>query len=650
MRMELQRMAISNFKGIRHFEIDFDQKRTAISGANGTGKTSIADAFSWCLFNKDSQGNAPGTASFREKPLDDDGNEIHNLDTTVELFCTLDGQRFDLKRTQRENWVKKRGSADQTFQGNVSTYWINGVETQLQEFKKRVGEIANEDGFRLVGVLSAFNALEWKKRRQQLLAMSEVDVDGELLSRDEYRPVADALAEQNVSVDDLRKATADKIKNAKSEAKLLPVRIDEARKSLPTFKPREVHDAEYIITDSKKDIEKIDAEIAATKANMAELNSEAEILALQRNVLIMQQGMREELVNEKRKVQGEVASASMKVRDLSGALDSAKHELKDFEERIELMDRDLVEMRKQYKGVKNETCSVDETCPTCHQPMPQEMLDQIREDFDRKKNERAESIRERGKALGAKLEGLKEKHTETEGKIEVLNAQKDEASAEREAALDRLNHFPLAPDFDGNPDIVKAKARIEELRAETKKTPDEHIRGLEERKRDLNGIIERNMQVLIRRDAGLETEKRIKAYEARQAELGDQITQMEALLILLERFVQDRCSALEESINAMFPTVRWKLFDTQINGGIVDTCECMIPCDSGLVDYSAANTAAQINADIEIVNVLSQHYGVQVPLFVDNSERVNSLARTDSQIITLAVSTDHELTIKNEEE
>ena len=650
MRMELQKMTISNFKGIRHFEIDFDQKRTAISGANGTGKTSIADAFSWCLFNKDSQGNAPGTASFREKPLDDDGNEIHNLDTTVELFCTLDGQRFDLKRTQRENWVKKRGSADQTFQGNVSTYWINGVETQLQEFKKRVGEIANEDGFRLVGVLSAFNALEWKKRRQQLLAMSEVDVDGELLSRDEYRPVADALAEQNVSVDDLRKVTADKIKNAKSEAKLLPVRIDEARKSLPVFKPREVHDAEYIIADSKKDIEKIDAEIAATKANMAELNNEAEILALRKNVLTMQQGMKEELLNEKRKVQGEVDSASRKARDLSSSLAAARHEMDDLKERVEEKNRDVEEMRERYREAQSETCSVDETCPTCHQPMPQEMLDQIRDEFARRKLEKVRVIKERGHALRAKLDELKEKQTEAAGRIEVLEAEIKGALEERDAVTERLNKFPLAPDFDSNPEIVKAKARIEELSAETKKTPDEHILGLEERKRDLNGIIERNMQVLIRRDAGLETEKRIKAYEARQAELGDQITQMEALLILLERFVQDRCSALEESINAMFPTVRWKLFDTQINGGIVDTCECMIPCDSGLVDYSAANTAAQINADIEIVNVLSQHYGVQVPLFVDNSERVNSLARTDSQIITLAVSTDHELTIKNEEE
>ena len=70
--------------------------------------------------------------------------------------------------------------------------------------------------------------------------------------------------------------------------------------------------------------------------------------------------------------------------------------------------------------------------------------------------------------------------------------------------------------------------------------------------------------------------------------------------------MQERCTALEENINGKFPTVRWKLFDRQINGGIIDTCVCMIPCESGLVSYECANTAAQVNADIEIVNVLSK--------------------------------------------
>ena len=171
MRMTLQEMRIANFKGIRSLTVTFGSDSTAISGMNGTGKSSIADAFSWVLWNKDSHGNAPGSDNFHEKPLDEHGNEIHNLDTTVELLCTLDGQRFDLKRTQRENWVKKRGAAAPTLQGNVSTYWINGVETKLQDFRQRIASISSEDVFKLIGSLSAFNRLEWKKRREQLLAI-----------------------------------------------------------------------------------------------------------------------------------------------------------------------------------------------------------------------------------------------------------------------------------------------------------------------------------------------------------------------------------------------------------------------------------------------------------------------------------------------
>ena len=113
-----------------------------------------------------------------------------------------------------------------------------------------------------------------------------------------------------------------------------------------------------------------------------------------------------------------------------------------------------------------------------------------------------------------------------------------------------------------------------------------------------------------------------------------------------EQFIADRCGALESSINGHFPTVRWKLFDVQINGGIVDVCTCMIDCDGALVPYNSANTASQINADIEIVNVLSERYGIRVPLFVDNSERVVSITATDSQLITLAVSMDEELKVE----
>ena len=160
MKLKIERMRIENFKGCSSMEIDLSA-HTRLFGMNGIGKTTIADAFSWCLWNKDSHGNAPGSDAFRDKPLDEDGKEVHNLDTTVELICRLDGQPFDLRRTQRENWFKKRGYADAVYQGNASTYWINGVETKLADFKARISQIASEDLFRLIASLSAFNALVW---------------------------------------------------------------------------------------------------------------------------------------------------------------------------------------------------------------------------------------------------------------------------------------------------------------------------------------------------------------------------------------------------------------------------------------------------------------------------------------------------------
>ena len=238
MRMTLEKIKISNFKGIRKLEIDFGSV-TRISGMNGTGKTTIPDAFCWVLWNKDSRGNAPGSYDFHEKPLNEDGEEIHNLDTTVELDCRLDGQRFNIKRTQRENWVQKRGSADAVFQGNTSTYWINDVETKLSDFKARISQIASEEIFRLIGSLSAFNALDWKKRREQLIALSDVDVDAMLLQQEQYRPLADECGQRGIEVDNLRKVLSDQRKRTNDELKMIPIRIDEARKAMPEFRPNE---------------------------------------------------------------------------------------------------------------------------------------------------------------------------------------------------------------------------------------------------------------------------------------------------------------------------------------------------------------------------------------------------------------------------
>lgn len=652
MRMSLEKMVIENFKGTRKLTIDFSEE-THIFGMNGTGKTTIPDAFSWVLFNKDSSGNAPGSDNFREKPLDAEGHEIHNLDTTVELVCKLDGQRLDLKRTQRENWVKKRGSTNPTFQGNVSTYWINDVETKLSDFKARIAEIAPEEIFRLIGTLAAFNAQDWKKRREQLIALTGGDVDSQLLARDKYRPIADECGQRNVGIEDLKKILMDQRKRTGNELSMIPIRIDEAKKALPEFKKDEIETAEYMLKDTAKDIERLDNLIAVAKANSGRAKHTAEIAAMENELAtiirqITSNWTEGRQILEKQKAEAEADMKRAKDRD-----GEEKTRLELLKKRRDSIQQQTSDLRIKYEAIRDEEFVwVDgvRTCPTCGQEIPEAMVAQKKAEaldaFKAEKVEKLKTITETGLHNKAELKQLEETintliadNTQTEAKMLETAARIAELQKQ-------IQDFATAPDYDGNLRVTELRKQIAELKEQDSRVAPEDTTGYESQRARLLEKQEEKRAILARRDAGKETEKRIEALEEEHQKVGAQLAELERLIALVEKFITERCAALEEGINAFFPTVRWKLFETQINGGIADVCNCMIPCESGLVAYNSANTAAQVNADVEIINVLSKHYGVYIPLFIDGAESVNKIAHTDSQLITLSVSTDSELKVK----
>lgn len=645
MRMIIERLTLDNFKGCRHLDIDFDAKYTAIRGANGTGKTTIADAFTWLLFNKNSHGDAPGSDNFREKPLDENGNEIHNLDTTVEIKCTLDGQRFDLKRTQSENWVKKRGNAEATFQGNVSTYWINGVETKLSDFKQRIAAIADEEVFRLVGSLSAFNGLEWKKRRAQLLTLSGEDVDGNLLARDEYRPLADECGQRNVTPDELRKVLNDQKKRLNDELKMLPVRIDEAKKGGPALTAQQIKDAEYMLHEAREDMARVDEAIATIKAGGSTGPTQQQKLALEQEIVSIKRRLWDELNSDSKIVKAEADAASEALRRLTLEIQRAKTYEATYQEKADRAARRCEELRAKFVEVRAKTFDASATiCPTCGQQMPEAMIQQAKAKFDAGRRMDMESIKRDGLEAKLIMEQAQADHDKQAAELAELEDRVKAAQEAHTAAMQKVKDLPASPDFDGDSRLVELEAQRNAMNDEGAGN-NAQLQDFERRKRDLQDKITRSQETLAQHAVAVANEKRVREYEARQQEVGAQLTETEQLMILLERFVQDRCSALEDGINSRFPTVRWKLFDRQINGGIIDCCECLVPCGDSLVCYSSANTASQLNADIEIVNVLSEYYDIEVPLFVDNCERINYLAPTDTQLITLAVSTDDELTI-----
>jgi len=644
MRMTIERMLISNFKGTRELVLEFGET-TRIRGMNGTGKSTIPDAFMWVLFNKDSHGNAPGSDNFREKPLDEDGKEVHNLDTTVELYCKLDGQPFNLRRTQREKWVKKRGNAEAVFQGNESTYWINEVETKLSDFKARIAMITSEEVFRLIASLSAFNQIEWKKRRQQLLEMSGTDVDGELLLRPEYRPIADEAGQRNIAVDDLRKVLTDQRKRMNDELRMIPVRIDEAKRAMPEVDPQKIRDAEYIVKDSEEDIERISGYIAAAREQGGAGANRQQLLALETELVSLKRQAVDAHAAYKRLLQTEADAASTVFRSASARLAQAKQDYEVCHSQFVQAEAFRNSLRQSFTERRDEVIQVGSVCPTCGQELPESEVEAARAKANEAKKADLAAIKQRGVKAAEEVEALSAKAATLAADVEALKTEVDIAMKERDEAYARLQSLPDV-DYSASPRIMEVEQQLAELKQEFKTSPDEKIRGYEDRKKELQAIVTRNRLVLAQRDAAEKSAERIRELTASQQELGARIAEVENLIVLVEKFVQDRCGALEASINAQFPTVRWKLFDIQINGGIVDVCTCMIPCGDRLVAYECANTAAQVNADIEIINVLSRHYDLQLPLFVDNSERVNALAPTESQLITLSVSTDEKLKVE----
>ena len=222
-----------------------------------------------------------------------------------------------------------------------------------------------------------------------------------------------------------------------------------------------------------------------------------------------------------------------------------------------------------------------------------------------------------------------------------------EAKAAADAAEQELAAFPATVDFEGDSQLAKMDERLSELKSsQSPDSQDEKLKQLEIRKNGLQERIDRSRAIIATRDQADQIDKRIAELEAMQTELGQRRADTEVMLYDVERFIAARCELLEDSINDRFPTIRWKLFDRQINGALVDCCECMIPSDGALVSYAGTNTAASVNADIEIIGVLSKYYGVTAPVFVDNAERINYIAKPAGQLITLSVSGDNALRVE----
>nr|DAR79017.1 MAG TPA: chromosome partition protein [Caudoviricetes sp.] len=674
MRIILKSLHIENFKGIKSLEVNFSNK-TSIKGQNAAGKTTIFDAFTWLLFNK----NSVGEEKFNIRPLDKDGNRIDNVEIKVVGVLDVEGKEVMLSKVQKQNWVKKRGTDTVTLQGNPNSYEIDGYPKSEADFKAYVSELSqSEDMFKLLTNPQYFSSLKWKDQRDILMKLVSETSDVELAKTDgKYAPLINEL-EKAPSTDDIRAKFSKALTEWKKKQAEIPVRIDEAEKSKVDV---DVAEQELLKNDLERKIKEIELQIKSSSKVVDDL--EQQKFELQFEINDCKRKANESLIKERRSLDDRKDEVTIKFNDLHKQIAKLESEIVEKKKRIPTLESEKAELGKQYMSEKEK--AFDETpylfdefkwkfdesttvCSLCGQRLPEDKIEQLKTDFEEKKAkakedaaERLKTIREsfnnqkvaelnRIASLGtdkkSEIEIMKSDIEDAEKKLPELREQETEQMKIKNECIKKLSELPEEADLSTNEDYkslmkkdTDLQSQIDSARANSIDTSE-----LESKKLELEAALEDAKTIIAQAAKNVEVDERIAELQAEKKEIGQKVADQEQMLYLLEEFIRFKLNKVSESINSHFKTVNFKLFEMQLNGGMKDCCECTV---NG-VPYSTLNSGHRIVAGLDIIHSLSELYGVSVPIFVDNAESLNefNVPDMDAQLILLSVSEDKQLKVE----
>lgn len=648
MIIKLIGLEMHNFKGIRELSVKFG-KVTDIKGENGIGKSTIMESFMWLLFDKDSKDRK----NFEIKTIDKQGNVLHGLEHKVTGILEVDGIEIVLSKIYKEKWTKKRGMATKEFTGHETLYSINEVPVKKKEYEDKVKEILDEKIFRLVTNPTYFANLKWQDQREIVQEIIGSIDDEAVINYNQ--DLAELKGKYSDSVDNYRVRTKATIKKLNDQIKQIPFRIDECNNNI-------VNEDFSALEVQKNNLEK---EITAIDEQLEDSSKGNEILIQHKQKLFnLKQEYQEKLnraklseVEPKNILEKELQEARYTVKDLNYKINDKERDKRSLEDSVKRYKNyisskkdELESLREKFKQIDSEVFALnpfDKICPTCKRELENadEKIQVLEETFNLEKSKKKTTINKQGLGLKEEISDINKKVTidtntiiELTNTIDELNNKKLMAEQEVIRIEEETNNFVVyeEPNFEGKgileSDIENLEQKINSFKI------DDNLE-LKTKKRILQADLIQVNKVLAKQENNINLKDRIKALEREERELSNKVAEYEGQLFLCEEFVRTKVELSEGLINKKFDTLKFKLFNELINGGLDETCEILIDG----VPYSNANTASQINPGLEVINTLSNYYNVTAPIFIDNREAVNDITSTENQIINLIVSKDNEL-------
>ena len=650
----LKSLALVNFKGVRDFSIAFNDGITTVCGDNGTGKTTLYDAYLWLLFGKDSTGRSDGANGFNVKATGEDGKPIYRLEHSVTAVLEVDGKEIKLQRSLVEKWQKVNGTTDEVMKDETQ-YFINDVRTGTKkEYQAEISEIIPEDVFRMITNPYYFTSLSAETQKDMLLEMVGNIDDEEVAATD---PDFLALLDQinGTSLAKWAREIAAKKKACNDALATIPASIETAQKLMPESEEWAV--LEKQLKEVQDRVKEIDAQIADKSA----LNDEA----YKRKMALMKQqaDKRIKLQDRENTIRMETNAAHNKAlsdiqqmeNELSinqKNLDSYRNDKMNVDGKIDELNDKLVEMREQFKAVAKEQFPEPSgdvlVCPTCGEPYKGENLEnaiaKLRGNFEQSKSKRQKDIQTKGKQYKAEYDKAVEQQTKLTGLIAKLE---DDALEIKGNITIKKNNIPVAGNADeaiaNDKECLDLRNDITEIDNQLKaEVPQADVSELQSEKTDRNAAIAEINKRLGKRAMIERVNKEIADLEEKRIANNQAKADLEKWEDVYLRFQKAKDEVLMQRINGLFNVVSFSFVKEQKNGGEKVTCYCTV---NG-VPYADVNACGKVNAGLDIINAICATKGISAPIFIDNRESFNVIIPTISQIVNLRVSNDKQLTIK----
>ncbi len=647
--MKLMGLEIRNFQGIGELKLSPDGKNLDVFGDNGTRKTTIVSALSWLLTGKD----ALGRSDFAIKPLNQYGESILDGEVSVSgEFLLYDGAELCLGKTYKEKMVTSRNAGTASFAGHTTDYMVDGVPCQKKEYDEKVKAIADPEMFRaLTDPFYFAEALHWTKRREWLLRVcGDVKFEDVIAAEaPELNDVPAIIGKHTVA--EHRKVLASSGTEVAKELKEIPARIDEQKRNvrddLPDLAIDLQHEKGLIaqIDSLQGDVARLAAGGQDSELRSQIREAEAELSKVRADARATANGKAEREYKKANEayhaLMNAASTAALDLKNLHRAAEAADSVVADIQARVPGLQASIDELTALYEEVAEGEYSGAEECPTCGQMIPDADRFNAIQEFNLQRSQRLERVVADGKAARKRLDACEKELEKAVGAASSAWNAFNTAAQTKPAPLSPAPKMPELPADFTTPEIGTAERKVAELKDRLKSLTvdtsekDKTAAALTAAQDELETLQTHINATRAAEALSNQARTRIEELKKRRQAMKEQSDIIERHLHLLAQFERAQALLLSERVNPKFKLVSWKLFDEQVNGDYNPCCEATV---GGVPFNSGLNNGARINAGLDIINTLSRHAGVSLPVCVDNAESVTRLFPLDAQILRFVVS------------